>query len=76
METQIQQTWKKGKQEIIVNAFICDCGGNIVDVGSAGCSHCDEYTYFGQCIKCKNLFNKHHSFMKDDLEKYGWKLID
>ena len=73
---QIEQKWKNEKHTITIKAFVCPCGGNIVDIGSAGCSHNDDYTYFGQCIKCKNVFSKDNgSFRGDDMELLGWKLV-
>jgi len=74
MKNLVEQTWTKGKNKIELSTWTCECGGNIVDVGSAGCSHDDDWTYFGQCVGCMRVYSHHSVFQRDDMEGLGWKL--
>lgn len=72
-----QSKWVKDKTEIDQTIYICDCGGEMKSVGSAGCAHDDNWTYFFQCVKCKNVESSgtDKSRYGGELEQYGWTRI-
>lgn len=47
--------YKKEDSLISVVVWFCECGQEMLDVGSAGCSHANEYTYIFQCPLCKTI---------------------
>lgn len=71
-----ERKYKKEKSVITLTLFLCPCSGVVEDVGSAGCSHDDTWTYFGQCRLCKSVFSQDYSFEKDDPTKYGWVIVE
>jgi hypothetical protein len=71
--------WKNGKNVMDVDSFGCECGGIMRLVGSAGCPHDENYTYFYQCEKCLKCQSDSYLLPRDtyrDLELYGWKQIN
>jgi hypothetical protein len=68
--------WKKGKVIVGIHAAICECGSVMSSIGSAGCSHNNEYTYFFQCPMCKIVDTTETYIKSEDMEKYGWKKVD
>lgn len=71
--------WEKEGTQIKREIEVCvDCGGDMFYVGSAGCSHNDEYTYFIQCKQCKKV-NIGDTYFRtndyEDLSQYGWKKL-
>lgn len=71
------KTYVKEGHEMDIVTHICTCGGNILDIVTIDTESPFEYTYLGQCVKCKNIFSENHCFDKysnGELEQGGWKL--
>ena len=49
------RVWKKDNNTIRQTLFLCDCGGELRNIGQAGCSHNDEWSNFFQCKSCKDM---------------------
>ncbi len=61
---------------LTISTYECSCGGEIREVGNAGCTHDDDRTYFFQCKICKDVYTsgRLHSSPKEYLEA-GWEII-
>ncbi len=74
--------WKNRKSVVTIDTPFCDeCEGEMKYVGSAGCSHNDEFTYFIQCESCKKVETTYSipDSMRDihkNLGSYGWKKVE
>ncbi len=73
-------TWVKDGIEIKQIVPECSCGGRAKLIGSAGCSHSEEYTYTYQCLDCKTIVMLdgvygHNSENTEEFIKGGWKEI-
>lgn len=73
-----EETYTRGGQDIKNSVLTCeDDGADMRYVGSAGCPHDDNYTYFYQCTKCmkmETVDSKPWGYDKEEFEKAGWKL--
>lgn len=72
--------WEKQGTVVRVGTPVCDCGSFMRLVGSAGCPHDSEYTYFLQCPTCKTLETTDHlpqcfSTTHQGMEEAGWKPV-
>lgn len=69
--------WKKDKTIVSLNCYLCpECGEVLSDIGSAGCSHDECWTYFYQCGKCKLVLSSELSLTTEDMTQYGWKKLE
>lgn len=72
--------YQKEKVVIPINIFVCACGQEMTCIGSAGCSHADEYTYTYQCPFCKTIGMSEKSIRgyghsDEEFIKAGWKRV-
>lgn len=71
-----QVKWKKGKTIVPINCYLCpDCGEVLNNIGSAGCFHDEQWTYFYQCEKCKLVLLNNTSLGTEDMSQYGWTKV-
>lgn len=73
-----QLKFEKGTSKIEISFVFCECGGMARNKSWVGCSHSEEYSYFYQCPKCKNIEIYNNCVEREsleDLEKAGWELI-
>lgn len=69
--------WKKGKTVMSVNCYLCpDCEEVLNGIGSAGCPHDDNWTYFVQCGSCKLVLTSDFNLRSEDMTQYGWKRVN
>lgn len=71
--------WKKEGTTVGQHVYACDCGETMRLIGSAGCDHDDDHTYFYQCRKCKDVQSaSEHLPYHSDLSflEAGWKKVD
>lgn len=71
---EVKLKWEKDGKTVEVYGFICECGGIPLNIGSAGCSHNQEFTYFYQCPNCKSVYLSDAHLNNEDMVKFGYTL--
>jgi len=79
MKTELQtvtRDYRKDDSTIGFKFLLCpSCHGDVRFIASAGCNHDDNYTHFGQCFDCKNVYEMGYrpTYTHQELEEAGWK---
>lgn len=72
----IEIKYKHGKSVVSVKRYACENDEAVMEeIGSAGCAHDGDFTYFFQCPVCKTISTSYSGYRDKDLEDYGWKKV-
>jgi hypothetical protein len=60
-----------------IDIYVCECGGEMREIGSAGCPHDDAYTHFFQCRSCKDVHTGNPiRTSKEELVSHGYSELE